>query len=368
LIEMNRTLVLALVCGCAATTPPPPPVTSPAPVTAPAAAAEAKATYDKAYKLAMAGDLTGAQPLFRKATELDPQLAIAWFDLGGVTEQLGDAPGALKALEQCVAVSPSFVEARAELGTLYREQQQLDRAVEQFRGALTVTEPVTDERFTLKYSRGHALHNLAATYVDMHFPAAAAGIAASLLNDPEAEDNDLDRLIDHTSAMIDPKPSPAKAAQLAAFLRDATAATTPPEALATIDRYQALVHELDADTAERVDRWQVLRIAAKLDEVANRLEPADALLVRANDLARGLPLKSWLEGTYEQIGLRVRLGKLEPALHDFDELAWIEAVAQFARADGGQHYSHLARVDPALAGLRAKPQFAATVKRYRVPG
>lgn len=135
-----------------------------------AARAGGQAAYDQGYELAMAGDFHAALALFRKATELDPTLAVAWFDLAGLTEQLGDTAAARVAMERCVAVEPAFIQARVELATMYFEDRAA--AMLQLRKALTEPAPYVIDRYSAAHSRGEGLHKVAVAYLS-DFPAAA---------------------------------------------------------------------------------------------------------------------------------------------------------------------------------------------------
>ncbi len=74
---------------------------------------------------------------YRRITELAPELAIAWDDLGYALYETGDADGAESALRTAVKLDPEFGRAHLHLGTLLRRKgateegaQELERALE----------------------------------------------------------------------------------------------------------------------------------------------------------------------------------------------------------------------------------------------
>lgn len=58
------------------------------------------------------GDPAKAKLLVRQATELAPQSANAWFQLGTILYTTGDAPGALMAFDKAIVLSPKHVDSR----------------------------------------------------------------------------------------------------------------------------------------------------------------------------------------------------------------------------------------------------------------
>ncbi len=329
--------------------------------TDPDARARGQEVYDQAYALAMEGDFTAALPLFRQATDVDPTLAVAWFDLAGLSEQLGDADAARVAMERCVAVEPAFIQARVELATLYDDD--LDAAMTQLRRALTEPTPFVIDRYTAAHTRGEGLHKVAVTYARLDFPAATASIERSLFADPMADiDPRAARIANRAQDELDEAmvADPARAAALAALARDANAAVTRPAAEAALRRHQALAASFEDGAA--IDRWQVWRQLARLELAAEQPEAADASLIRAAEAAKRLPLERWLDTTNDRIAVEVRLGRLDAAARAFDELAWLEYVTANADAPvGGRTRSRRVGTAPELAPLRGRADYQRTV-------
>ena len=285
---------------------------------------------------------------------------MAWFDLAGLTEQLGDTAAARVAMARSVAVEPAFIQARVELATMYFEDGAA--AMLQLRSALTEPTPYVIDRYSAAHSRGEALHKVAVAYLS-DFPAAAASIERSLFSDPTADvDQRAYRIASRAQDDVDDAmvASPPVAAAIAALVRDVGAATTQPAAEPALRRHRALATKVETGAA--IDRWQVWRHLARLELAAARPEAAVAALIRAAEAAKQLPLDRWLDTTYEQITVEVELGHLDSAARLFDELAWLEYVTAFADAPvGRQARSRRARTDDALAPLRGRAEYEGTI-------
>ena len=59
----------------------------------------------------------------RLAVELDPNLDVAWNDLGVVMEALGNSQEAVRCYKRALGVRASFVEARTNLGMLLLQME-----------------------------------------------------------------------------------------------------------------------------------------------------------------------------------------------------------------------------------------------------
>ncbi len=59
----------------------------------------------------------------RLAVELDPNLDVAWNDLGVVMEALGNSQEAVRCYKRALAVRAGFVEARTNLGMLLLQME-----------------------------------------------------------------------------------------------------------------------------------------------------------------------------------------------------------------------------------------------------
>lgn len=82
----------------------------------------------KKYHRAGVDALAGNQPedavrALRLAVELDPELALAWNDLGVVMDALGNAHEAIRCYKRALALRPASVEARSNLGMLMLQME-----------------------------------------------------------------------------------------------------------------------------------------------------------------------------------------------------------------------------------------------------
>jgi len=85
-----------------------------------------------------AGDVAGAEAVFRRAIALDDQLAIAHSNLGALLGQRGDYPGAILALDRAVALDPQSIKAHNNLGTALLLAGDPRRSAAVFRGSLAL--------------------------------------------------------------------------------------------------------------------------------------------------------------------------------------------------------------------------------------
>ena len=115
-----------------------------------AAVVDAKSAADRAVAL-LPGDAEGhaaraavlqqieeyeqARDEFERAVQLRPRDYYLWMLLGVTRDQNQDQAGALRALEQAVALAPSYAQPRWQLGNLLLRMGQLDQAFAEFRQA-----------------------------------------------------------------------------------------------------------------------------------------------------------------------------------------------------------------------------------------
>lgn len=98
---------------------------------------EDPATYDE------------AESLYRRATELDPQLAIAYTNLGNIRFRRGDDVGAEQLYLRALQVDPSQPEAHYNLGYVMLERGDAARAVSYFEMAIARDARFGDAHFNL---------------------------------------------------------------------------------------------------------------------------------------------------------------------------------------------------------------------------
>jgi tetratricopeptide (TPR) repeat protein len=92
-----------------------------------------------------AGDPPGAEEAYRRALENDARSADAANGIGVLLVQQHRAADAIHWLEQALAGSPQFVEARLNLGIAYQESGNKDKAIETYRRVLADADPRSKE-------------------------------------------------------------------------------------------------------------------------------------------------------------------------------------------------------------------------------
>jgi len=109
---------------------------------------------------------------FVKALALDTRYYLAWNAIGLAQSLKGKLAEAAKAYEKCLEIRPDFTEAHNNLGTIYQELNQLDKAEGEFQKAVLDTSYQTRE---LPY------YNLARLYyVQNRLDAAYESVQAAL--------------------------------------------------------------------------------------------------------------------------------------------------------------------------------------------
>ncbi len=73
---------------------------------------------------------------FVKALALDTRYYLAWNAIGLAQSLKGKLPEAAKAYEKCLEIRPDFTEAHNNLGTIYQELNELDKAEAEFQKAV----------------------------------------------------------------------------------------------------------------------------------------------------------------------------------------------------------------------------------------
>jgi len=96
----------------------------------------ARNEYNLANALADMGRREEAATRYRRAIELDPQLAMARYNLSLVLSAQGDEDGAIAQLRRAIAMKPDYVDARVNLGAALEKKGRLGEAVAQYRAAV----------------------------------------------------------------------------------------------------------------------------------------------------------------------------------------------------------------------------------------
>jgi tetratricopeptide (TPR) repeat protein len=98
---------------------------------------------------AAGGDDARAETCYREALALDPGLAAARTNLGGLAYRAGDTSRAKEAFEAALALDPDQPEARFNLANLVLESGDLELAVAEFRRVLQADPEFADAHFNL---------------------------------------------------------------------------------------------------------------------------------------------------------------------------------------------------------------------------
>ena len=98
---------------------------------------------------ATGSDDARAETCYREALSLDPGLAAARTNLGGLAYRAGDTNGAREAFEAALALDPDQPEARFNLANLVLESGDLELAVAEFRRVLQADPEFADAHFNL---------------------------------------------------------------------------------------------------------------------------------------------------------------------------------------------------------------------------
>lgn len=90
-----------------------------------------------------------AESLYKKATELDPQLAIAYTNLGNIRFRRGDEAGAEQLYRKALEIDERQPEAHYNLGYVMLERGYASRAVTYFEAAIKTDSRFADAHFNL---------------------------------------------------------------------------------------------------------------------------------------------------------------------------------------------------------------------------
>lgn len=85
-------------------------------------------------------DFRAARDRFERATQLDPESAVAWGNLGGATLELGALAASEAALRRALALEPASIVAHYNLGTCLASQGQRGEALDHLERALVLIE------------------------------------------------------------------------------------------------------------------------------------------------------------------------------------------------------------------------------------
>lgn len=115
-----------------------------------------------------------------------PFNAFAWFNLGVILFSEKDLAGALEAYEAALALKPSFIPARFNLGLVFEEQGKFEEAIEQWKTVEETAKPEIPDEFAVLISALNSTGRLQETL--MQYQPACAALEKSLLLKPAQKD------------------------------------------------------------------------------------------------------------------------------------------------------------------------------------
>jgi eukaryotic-like serine/threonine-protein kinase len=86
--------------------------------------------------LRAAGDVKGAVAAYRRALELGPRYALAYYNLGFALRDQGDLEGAIAAFRRALAIKPRFARAHYNLGRALHQKGDLHEALASYQEAV----------------------------------------------------------------------------------------------------------------------------------------------------------------------------------------------------------------------------------------
>ena len=96
---------------------------------------DSKVQMDYAIMLATFGRASEAVLILRKAIQLDPLNDGAWGDLGSLLSYLNDLPGARRAINQCLAISPHEANCATIAGQIDLIEGRYDDALQEYKNS-----------------------------------------------------------------------------------------------------------------------------------------------------------------------------------------------------------------------------------------
>lgn len=122
---------------------------------------------ENANRLVAAGRLQAAYDQYRKAVQINPDLAVAWNNLGVVSAALGKYGEGESAYLRAIRVKDDYALARYNLGVLYDNQGKYDPAIEQYQKAIELDPGLLDVRRNPQVaSNRHLAAVLVKSYLD----------------------------------------------------------------------------------------------------------------------------------------------------------------------------------------------------------
>ena len=207
---------------------------------------------------------------YGRATELDPQDAGAWHNLGMARYRLGELDAAVEAFRRAIEREPSHVKAHINLGAVLHDGGAARTAIQEYRTALRILDDTeTPGTPTSDGDRAAAHYNLARSLLDLRdVRGAVASLRESLGVRPELYDRVVGEAVGRIRDGGD-LPSGRALLELAVEVR-------PERALARIHLAQLLVHlGLRSEARHSIEQALALASGPDADALARYLEMLD---------------------------------------------------------------------------------------------
>jgi tetratricopeptide (TPR) repeat protein len=149
-------------------------------------------------------DIAAATAELRKAVEANPRALLAWINLGGLSDDLGDTGAARRAYQSALNIDPTSGRAMARLAAIDVHEGKVDAAISVLGAALERARRPED-RAELLFALGNALDSSRQFEDAFRAIGEANGIAAAvqpsnLRYDPRAQERLVDALIEMPAA------------------------------------------------------------------------------------------------------------------------------------------------------------------------
>ncbi|MBL7151769.1 MAG: tetratricopeptide repeat protein [Candidatus Omnitrophica bacterium] len=112
---------------------------------------EARANRAEGLKYQNAGDLTAAATFYQRAIEIDPFYAVAYNDLGIISEARGEPEWAKELYLKAIEIEPKFLSAYSNLALIYEQEPDLEKAAYYWKKRVELGTP--DDPWTIKAKR-----------------------------------------------------------------------------------------------------------------------------------------------------------------------------------------------------------------------
>ena len=314
--------------------------------------------YTRGIAAARLHDFKKAEGFFRSAIANDPTDFLANFDLGGLYEEQSDKKTALQYYLKAAELKPNFVEAQAEIETLYLlDVHDYQKAIAFGKIALLTKEPFVDPRFPLSKTRAQVFQNLAVAYAMRGMPGIARDISESALADPNidhAQDGKLKAI--NNKATKEMRFEFESRKDLRAIGKTLHGGH-PKEAISAYKAFDAKTPVSSLKPFEQWDYHEGLGIAhLMLRDFESALPELQSALIAS----RRILSQYEMESLYNVACALSRLQRVEEALSALDELLWLEQITQYTlhwKKNGAKHYLKSIETDEDLAEVRQSPGF-----------